>query len=174
MIKKYLLNVFICLITNVFLFGFAYADERLTPKGYHGDWRVYTAMEGKGKVCFMVTSPQHTNVERQDNYLAITHRPFEKSFDVVTLSLGVPFQKNSKPTIEVDNKKTITMIPVEDDAFIKDHNQEKTLIQQMMKGNVARTQARSKKGTLLRDTYSLKGFQKAYDLLNKVCSAKEH
>lgn len=157
------------LVVGFFVSGFAFAADTTQAVGRFGNWRVYTAQEGKGMVCFMVTSPQQTTVKREDNYLSITHRPHEKSYDVIAVMLGTNFQKNSKPTIGVDNKRVIVMDVDGDTAFIKDIAAEKQLIQDMTPGNVVRTQAKSVKGTVLRETFSLKGFAKAYEALQKAC-----
>ena len=161
---------FLAIMTSVLLFsGFANASSDMTPEGFFGEWRVYTAKEGAGTVCFMVTAPQHTTVERENNFLSITHRPHEKSYDVISVMFGVPYHKKSRPTIEIDNHRPLEMVASDDAAFIKNEKEEKRFVQEMIKGNVARTKGKSQKGTLLRETYSLKGFAKAYELLNEKC-----
>ena len=149
--------------------GFAHAENQMTPEGFFGEWRVYTAKEGDQTVCFMVSSPQHTTVERENNFLSVTHRPGENSFDTVAVMFGVNYHKKSRPTIEVDNLRPIEMKTSDDTAFIVNPKDERNFIQDMIKGNVARTKGRSQKNTLLRETYSLKGFAKAYKLLEEKC-----
>lgn len=166
---------FLSLLTGIFLFcTTAQAKSHITPEGFFGEWRVYTAKEGTGTVCFMVSAPQHTTVERSNNFLSITHRPNENSFDTIAVMFGTDFHKKSRPTIEIDNHKPIEIKAVDDTAYVKTAKEEKHLIQEMIKGNVARTKGKSKKGTLLRETYSLKGFAKAYDLINQKCPAQNH
>ncbi len=159
---------FLAIMMTSFLFAWS-ANARMTPEGFFGEWRVYTTKEGSGTVCFMVTAPQHTNVEREGNFLSVTHRPNENSYDVLAVMFGVPYHKTSRPTIEIDNHRPLEMKTSDDAAFIKDEKEEKRFIQEMIKGNVARTKGKSKKGTVLRETYSLKGFSKAYELLNEKC-----
>lgn len=161
---------FLAIMTSVLLFsGFANASSDMTPEGFFGEWRVYTVKEGSGTVCFMVTAPQHTNVERENNFLSITHRPHENSYDVISVMFGVPYHKKSRPTIEIDNHRPLEMVVSDDASFVKSEKEEKRFVQEMIKGNVARTKGKSSKGTLLRETYSLKGFAKAYELLNEKC-----
>lgn len=161
---------FLAIMTSVLFFsGLAHASSEMTPEGFFGEWRVYTAKEGDGTVCFMVTAPQHTTVEREGNFLSITHRPHENSYDVVSVMFGVPYHKKSRPTIEIDNHRPLEMATSDDAAFIKNEKDEKNFVQEMIKGNVARTKGKSSRGTLLRETYSLKGFAKAYALLNEKC-----
>lgn len=163
-------SLFLIVFLFVFLPLYTFASDTTQAVGRFGHWRVYTAQEGKGTVCFMVTSPQQTTVKREDNYLSITHRPHEKTYDVISVMLGTNYQKNSKPTIGVDNKR-VTVLDVDGDAaFVKDPSIEKQLIEEMIIGNVVRTQSKSAKGTVLRETFSLKGFSKAYEALQKSCS----
>ena len=117
----------------------------------------------------MVSAPQHTTTERENNFLSVTHRPHENTFDTVAVMFGVNYHKKSRPTIEVDNLRPLEMKKSDDTAFIVNPKDEKNLIQDMIKGNVARTKGKSQRNTLLRETYSLKGFGKAYQLLNEKC-----
>lgn len=160
------------LLLALFVLGFApnlFAEDEITAIGYHGNWRVYRSYEGEGLVCYMATSPQHSNVKREDAFLTVTHRPYEKTYDTIAVMLGTSFHKKSRPTLEVDNQKVVEMKHSDDTAFVVDKKTEERLIQEMIIGNVARTKAKSTKGTILRDTYSLKGFGAAYKLLQQNC-----
>lgn len=160
-----LLFIFCAFSTTVF----AQESDTTTSLGRYGNWAVYSAMENGKKMCFMATAPSITSVKRDDNFLMIVHRPAEKSFDVVTLMLGADFHKESIPTLGVDNNKVTSMKTAKNAAFIEDVALEQDMIQQMIKGGVARTQAKSARGTILKETFSLKGFSKAYDALNRSC-----
>lgn len=161
---------FLPLFAGILLFcTTAQAKSDITPEGFFGEWRVYTSKEGNETICFMVSAPQHSNAERNNNFLSITHRPYENSFDTIAVMFGTTFHKTSRPTIEIDNLKPVEMKAVEDTAFVRTTKEENQLIAEMIKGNVARTKGKSKKGTLLRETYSLKGFSKAYELINLKC-----
>lgn len=150
----------------------AWSSDEVEPVGHYGQWRIYTAQEKNGTVCFMVVSPQQTNLKREDNYLAVTRRPYENAYDEISVMLGTNYHKTSKPTIGVDNKKVIAMEPYENTAFIRDKAIETQLIQDMISGNVVRTQSKSVKGQVLRETFSLKGFSKAYEALELACPKK--
>ena len=161
---------FLAFLTGLMLVSsVSLANESVSPEGYFGNWRVYTAKEGTETLCFMVASPQHTSSEREGNFLSITHRPYENSFDTIALMFGTMFHKTSRPTIEVDNHKPFEMKTADDSAFVMNEKDEKTLIDQMIIGNVARTKGKSHKKNVLRETFSLKGFSKAYDMLNEKC-----
>lgn len=165
---------FFAVLTGIFLVSTSvFASESVSPEGYFGEWRVYTAKEGTETLCFMVSSPQHTSSEREGNFLSITHRPYENSFDTISLMFGTVFHKTSRPTIEVDNHRPFELKTNDDAAFVMNEKDEKTLIDQMIIGNVARTKGKSQKRNILRETFSLKGFAKAYEMLNEKCPKPE-
>ncbi|MBO7245000.1 MAG: hypothetical protein J6V53_06970 [Alphaproteobacteria bacterium] len=165
---------FLAFLTSALLISYScFANENVSPEGYFGVWRVYTAKEGTETLCFMVAAPQHTSSEREENFLSITHRPYENSFDTIALMFGTSFHKTSRPTIEVDNHKPIEMKTSDDSAFVMNEKDEKTLIDQMIIGNVARTKGKSHKKNVLRETFSLKGFAKAYEMLNEKCPREQ-
>lgn len=161
---------FFAVLTGIFLISTSVmASESVSPEGYFGEWRVYTAKEGTQTLCFMVSSPQHTSSEREGNFLSVTHRPYENSFDTISLMFGTMFHKTSRPTIEVDNHKAFELKTNDDAAFVMSEKDERALIDQMIIGNVARTRGKSQKRNVLRETFSLKGFAKAYEMLNEKC-----
>lgn len=163
------MRFFAFLISTFLISGSVVASEHISPEGYFDNWRVYTAKEGTETLCFMVASPQHTSSEREENFLSITHRPYENSFDTVALMFGTTFHKTSRPTIEIDNHKPFELKISDDSAFLMKEEDERAIIQQMIIGNVARTKGKSQKKNVLRETFSLKGFSKAYELLNEKC-----
>lgn len=161
---------FFAILMSGFLFcAPVLASETVSPEGAFGEWRVYTAKEGSETLCFMVSSPQHTTTEREENFLTVTHRPYENSYNVISLMFGTTFHKTSRPTIEVDNHRPFELKTSDDSAFLKNEKDDLILISQMIEGNVARTKGKNHKKTLLRETFSLKGFSKAYELLNEKC-----
>ncbi len=145
--------------------------NNVQPIGHYSGWRAFTTVENGNKVCFMAASPLHSSPKREDAYLMISHRPADKEFNVITVMTGVKYHKDAKPTLGIDNQKVIPLIVAEgtDTAWIKDSKTEKTMIDKMIDGNVTRTVGKSAKGTVLKDTYSLKGFTKALNAITKEC-----
>jgi hypothetical protein len=121
------------------------------------------------KTCFMVATPLHTSQKREDTYLMIARHPDENHYNEIVVMLGAPYHKTSKPTIGVDNNKVIEMFTDKDKSFVEKTLTEKDLINKMISGNVVRTIGKSQKGTILKDTYSLKGFTKALNAITEEC-----
>ena len=140
--------------------------------GTFGVWTAYVFQDGTGKVCYMAAEPIESKgkyTSRDDVFLTITHRPAEKTYDVISMTAGFTYQKGSKPNIRIDNKKAITLMPVEDMAWAKDDKTDAALVKDMVAGSNAYVNGTSKRGTKITDTFSLKGFSKAYNAINEAC-----
>ena len=103
---KYLVLVFFLSIGNV------YAMEAPRLLGEYGDWSAYTYKENGKNVCYMASTPKKDEgkyTQRGDIYAVVTHRPGEKSFDVVNFVAGYTYKKGSKVEIKI-GKETFTNI----------------------------------------------------------------
>lgn len=128
--------------------------------------------DGDGKVCYMAAAPTKSEgnyTYRDDVFLTVTHRPKDKSYDVVSLAVGYNYKKGSKPTMRIDNEKALDLSPVADMAWLKDNKTDKNAVQSMIKSSNVIARGESVRGTKITDTFSLKGFTKAYEEINKAC-----
>ncbi len=165
---KYLFVILALLCANPVI---AAENNHIKPIGHFSGWRVFKATENGQTVCYMAASPLHSSPKREDAYLMVSRRPADNEFNTITIMTGVKYHKDSKPTLGVDNQKVIALTIADgtDTAWIKDAKIEKTMIDKMIDGNVIRTIGKSQKGTVLKDTYSLKGFTKALNTITKEC-----
>ena len=148
------------------------AENPLNILGTFGVWTAYVYQGADGKICYMATEPEKSvgkYKKRDDIFLRITHRPADKSFDEVSTVAGYTYKKGSKPTLTIDKKKAITLASYEDTAWAKDSATDKKLIQQMKPGSKVVLRGTSKRGTATTDTFSLKGFSKAYQKISEAC-----
>ena len=162
------------------LIGYSSAKPALDTESrvlgtYHA-WTAYVASLPEGKVCYIAASPTKSAGKyssRGDVFLMIAHRPQEKSFNVVSFLAGYTYKKKVNATIQVDKNKALgllTDIGVDTDtAWAKDAKMDAELIAQMKKGNVLVVKGTSKRGTQTTDTFSLKGFSKAYEAIQTAC-----
>ncbi len=147
-------------------------NSKIDILGTFGDWTAYTFADTDGKVCYMATAPEKSTGKykiRDDVFLIVTHRLGDKSFDVVNSVAGYTYKKGSKPTLKVDKLQEIALISHADTAWGKDSATDTKLVKQMKKGGKVVLRGTSKRGTKTTDTFSLKGFSKAYDAINKAC-----
>lgn len=138
-----------------------------------GDWTAYKTTDEKGgKLCYMASVPQKSEGKykrRGDVLLIIAHRSAEKSFDVVSLTTGYLYKGNNSATVQIDSNKPITLFTHQDAAWAKDSKTDTAIVRQMRAGSTAVFRGQSSFETRTTDTFSLKGFTKAYKAINKAC-----
>lgn len=135
------------------------------------EWAAYQYLEGNSKVCFMASSPTSKKGKyntRGEVYALITHRPSEKTKDVVSFVAGYTYKTNSEVTINIDGKK-FKFFTQGDTAWGADTNTDHRLTQAILKGNKMVVTGTSSRGTLTTDTFSLKGAGNAYKEISKAC-----
>ncbi len=157
------------------LFGLSvsvYAGEEPVILGQFDDWNAFSVQEEGGKACYMSSAPIKSvgkYTRRDDSFLTVTHRPHHNTFDVVSFEAGFTIRKGSKPTLKVDRKKTMTMIPVGGFAWLKEEADDKKMVADMRLGGKAVLNSQSARGTKITDTFSLKGFSRAYRAIQEAC-----
>ena len=144
--------------------------------GNFDNWAAYSFNDGVDEVCYMATQPtksQGKYTRRDDVFLIVTHRPKEKKFDVVNVVAGYTYKTTSKPQLTIDKNKAIQLVRHENTAWGKNEETDKKLVAEMKKGSQAVLLGTSARGTKTTDTFSLKGFSKAYEAINKACKNEE-
>ena len=145
-----------------------------TPQllGEYSDWTAYYYRDGKGSVCYMVSKPKKDEgkySKRGDIYAVVTHRPSDKSFDVVNFDAGYTF-KNGAPFVVKIGHQTINSFFTEGErAWTIDEKTDKQMVSLMKNGDRMIVDGVSSKGTKTKDTYSLKGFTGAYKAISAKC-----
>lgn len=148
------------------------AENGMEILGTYDAWTAYVFQDADGKVCYIASEPTKSQGKykiRDDVFLFVTHRMADKTFDVVNVMAGYTYRKGSKPTFTVDKQKPVSLVSHTDTAWTKDSKTDKLLVNQMRKGNAAVLKGTSQRGTLTTDTFSLKGFSKAYRAIQKAC-----
>ncbi len=163
----------ILVIISLLAFTFpVQAQQAVEELGDFNYWSAYSFQKDGHKICYMVTSPikQKGKVSgRKDAFMVVTNTPSDGTYDVVNLQAGYNYKKASEVKVRV-GKQTFKMFPFEDMAWLKEGDEE--LVSAMIKGNTAEVSAVSDKGVKTVDTYSLLGFTKARNAMNKACPRK--
>ena len=157
------------LIVTLFIGFPALAAENVTPIGHFSAWRAYKGEQNGQTTCYMAATPLRSSQKREDAYLMIARHKEAKKYNEIVVYLGAPYHKNSQPTIGVDNQKAVALVPSGDKAWVKSTTDESNLISKMIEGNIVRVTGKSARGTVLKDSYSLKGFTKALEAITKEC-----
>ena len=140
--------------------------------GEYGDWTAYYYQDGKDSVCYMASTPKKDEgkyMKRGDIYVFVTHRPAEKSFDVVNFVAGYNFKQNSRVTVKIGNKTFNDLFVDGDKAWAMSAQTDKDIVEAMKKYDKMIVHGTSHKGTATKDTYSLNGFSKAYRAISAKC-----
>ena len=150
------------------------AAEAAQPQvlGEYGDWTAWTYNESGNLICYMSSTPKKDEgkyTKRGDIFVIITHRPAEKSFDEVSFMAGYTFKSGAPMTVKIDNKTFKNTFTEGDKAWMVSNTEDKNLIAEMKRGSRMIVDGTSSRGTVTKDTYSLKGFTSAYNAITAKC-----
>ncbi len=139
-----------------------------------GVWEAYQETEGGKKVCYIGSLPKKATgkyKKRGETYVLITHRPAEKSANVVSVKAGYTYQENSEVEVLI-GPETFKLFTDAGHAFAYDQKTDGLLVKAMIRGAKMVIKGTSSRGTKTTDTYSLRGFTAAYKAINKACKVK--
>jgi len=139
--------------------------------GSHGKWTAYTFMDGKSKVCYMASAPTRQKgkyTKRGPAYALVTNRPSTKSKGEVNFVAGYSFKKESAVKVTIAGR-SYELFTTDDRAWSKDAGEDAKLVRSMIKGNNMVVVGTSSRGTKTTDTYSLSGFTKTKQLIDREC-----
>jgi hypothetical protein len=142
--------------------------------GSFGNWQALTFEENGKPGCYVIAEPDRKEgaySSRGQVYALVTHRPSDKSFDVVTIMAGYTYKQGSEVTVQIGTDK-FALFTEEGMAWASDEDDRK-LVDAMKKGSEMSIHGVSSRGTETTDTYSLSGFTKAYTAIGTACGVKQ-
>lgn len=142
--------------------------------GLYGDWGAQTFTEGSNTGCSMWSQPtkdEGNYTRRGGIYAYVTHRPWDKRINEVSISAGYAYKKDSTVQIRIGGQK-FTMFTDGETGWSRSAKEDQSLIDAMRRGNSMIVSGVSTRGTRTTDTYSLTGFTKAFAAINKACNVK--
>lgn len=160
-------------LTALMMSGAVYAAD---PKviGEFDDWTAYVYMEGKNKVCYMVSKPKKEEgnyTKRGDVFALVTHRPAENSKNVFSFVAGYPFKKGSEVTAMIGSQ-SFKLFTQNDAAWAPDEATDNKITNAIRSGNTLVVKGISERDTATTDTFGLKGSSAAYGAISKECGIK--
>ena len=135
------------------------------------DWNAYQFTEDGNIACYMASVPKKAEgnyTKRGDVYAIVTHRPAESRRDEVSFIAGYSYKKDSSVAVLI-GEETFTLFTQDDGAWAPDKEADAALVAAMIKGREMAVRGTPSRGTETIDTYSLNGFTKAYQAINKAC-----
>jgi len=163
-------QIFIVLLVCV-LAGLGAPASAGTSLSKHGDWEAFTGRESGKLVCYMGAVPTKSRgkyTKRGRTFLLITHRPAEKSKNVISLQAGYTFKKTSEVELAI-GETSFKLFTDEEWAFAADTATDNELVKSMIGGAALIVSGLSSRSTQTTDTYSLKGFTAALKAIGKAC-----
>jgi hypothetical protein len=141
------------------------------PLGTFKDWDAFVMEDGGGIACYMASRPKKTTGDvgqRGESHLLITHRPAERSFDVVSFTAGYNFAPRSEAVVEVGTR-SFKLFTEKDAAWAREEATDHALAQAIRGASSLVLRGTSARGGRSVDTYSLAGSSAAYQAINKAC-----
>jgi invasion protein IalB len=154
--------------------GAAVAQQKPQFLGAFQDWEAYAGNEGRAKVCYAVTQPAKEEGQysrRGDVYLFVTHRPADHEQNAVNVKAGYTYKAGSAVNVAIGNH-TASMYVKDDTAWNRTSQDDRAMVQAMIKGTTMVVRGTSDRGTATTDIFSLKGFSAAYQAIGKACGVK--
>lgn len=146
----------------------------LTPIDSFKDWSAYTVNEKGGKACYVASQPKDskpTGVNRDPVWLLVTHRPYKKVANEVSIYIGYPFKEGSVARVEVDGRP-FNLFTNADTAWSETAEDDAKLVDAMRKGARLQVKGVSARGTETLDQFSLLGFTAAMNAIGEACGVK--
>ncbi len=162
----------LALVLTVALPGAAAWAQSPKPIVQGDNWSAFTYQEDGNTVCFMAAQPEKDEgdyTKRGDIYAMVTHRPADNRSNVVSLLMGYPFADEARVTVDIDGQE-FTLATEGETAWAPNPSVDPPLVQAMVQGRQMVVRGVSARGTKTRDTYSLIGFTRAYNAINKACN----
>ena len=140
----------------------------------HHDWTAYVYGSGKDRICYIASSPKShkpKGINRDPAYFHVAHYPNLSRRGEIHVEVGYPLKPNSRPRAKVKVKKktqNFRFFVKDSSAWVVDRKNA-PVVEAMKAGSTMNFTATSARGTVVTDSYSLKGFTAAYKAITKAC-----
>ena len=141
-----------------------------TPVSIHKDWTLFKTVIDKKDVCYIASLPiiKDGNYKKRGEPYFLVSRTKGSDFDEVSLSSGFLFDPEKDIEVSILKRK-FPLFSVEEKAWTYDRNDDVEIVKQMKLGAKMYVVGYSKAGTMANDTYSLIGFNEAYNKMIELC-----
>ena len=148
------------------------ASEKIQIEKFN-DWSVLRQETDAGRLCYITSEPiekkgDYDKNNRGETRVFVTHGPGKAERDVVSIVAGYVFEKQSEVRLYVDGVKQL-FFTLQDRAWSFGPDEDKKIIRNMKRGNKLTVEGVSSRGNKTIDIYSLSGFTKAKQMLDKIC-----
>ena len=154
--------------------SFAFAVQVMALGAFKG-WSAYETGAGDGRVCYALAKPTATDpakINRDPAFILINDWPARRAKAEPEIVPGFQYKDGSSVTAQLGGD-TLTFFTTNDGgqggAWIEAQADEERLVNAMKTAPEMVVTGTSKRGTVVRDTYSLAGFADALDKAQAAC-----
>ncbi len=169
---RQILTLFPLALTLLLALPATAAEPRLI--GIFRDWNAFTLEEASGPVCWMVSRPKKMEgdfTKRGDVFLLITHRPAERTYDVVNFIAGYPYAEHAEVQVQV-GKQSFKLFSKDEQAWAREADTDHAIAQALRQGSTLVVRGTSLRGSRTTDTFSLAGSGGAYQAIGDACAER--
>ncbi len=140
----------------------------------HHHWTAYVYGSGKDKICYIASSPtshKPKGINRDPAFFQVAHFLGRSLRGEIHVEVGYPLKPNSRPRarVKVRKKTQDFRFFVQDSSAWVEDKKNAPVVEAMKAGSTMVFTATSARGTVVSDSYSLKGFTAAYKAITKAC-----
>ena len=137
------------------------------------DWEAFRVDSDQGRVCFASSVPTNSQGNYDPNNrgeirVFVSHGPGEAERNVVQFTAGYKHKRHSDVSVNIDGRK-FTLFTIEGRSYAESEEDDIAMISAMRRGSRMTVVGTSSRGTRTTDTYSLSGFTKTKNLIDKIC-----
>ncbi|MBV1706045.1 MAG: hypothetical protein KGQ37_02430 [Hyphomicrobiales bacterium] len=139
--------------------------------GSYGDWNAYIGVEGKNKTCYALSQPKKRlpdGLQRDPAYIFITTQPKLNIRDDVSIVEGFHMRNGTTATADFGST-SFQFVGTETTLWLKNPAQRAALLADLRNKHQLVVAAKSIKGHVTTDTYSLSGLRQALEQVAKTC-----
>ena len=137
------------------------------------DWVAYRLEKDGKRTCFISSVPtksvgEYDPANRGETRAYVSHGPVPEERNVVQFLAGYKHKKQTDVKVTID-KSTFTLFTLEGRSYAESEEDDIAMIRAMKRGSIMKVVGISSRGTKTTDTYSLAGFTKTKNLIDKTC-----
>jgi hypothetical protein len=143
--------------------------------GTFKNWSAYETGTGDAKVCYALSRPTQSEpakIKRDPPFFLLNDWPSRRAKGEPEIVPGFQYKDGSSVTAQL-GADTMTFFTKNDGgaggAWVEAQSDEERLVNAMKVASEAVVTGTSKRGTVVRDTYSLTGFSDALDKAHQAC-----
>jgi len=153
--------------------GMSIAQAKPVEMLVEKSWATYRNDENGKRTCFISSVPtksvgKYDPANRGEVRIFVSHGPGKSDRNIVQFLAGYKYKTQTDVEVKIDNKK-FKLFTIEGRAFAESEEDDIAMIRAMKRGSKMTVVGVSSRGTKTTDTYSLAGFTKAKNLMDKTC-----